>query len=388
MTTVQKFLERAVREVQGDMANQLHSPWIPETSKQLVNQALGSTLVSTYGPHVELCANALSDLMGGMHVALLSSGTVALQVLLEALGPLEGNLVLCPSLTFVATANAIVLAGGTPFFYDVTETFEIDMPSLAQLLESSFFISNNQLIHKDTGKKLCGIVVANTFGHVIDLDFLPNAFEECKLFVIEDAAAALGSSRDGFVPGSKSHAAILSFNGNKVVTAGGGGAVVSKDSYLIERVRLLSNTAKIPHKYRFRHSQLSSNLRMPALNAALLLGQLENFALLLEAKREVFRRYRTAIGESSFGILFEEQAGQFSNYWLNVFLLNAEHSQDIDEICDALIDRGIAVRPIWEPLHQQPHLAHYPRAALATTEKIARRIISLPSSPSSATGEL
>lgn len=370
---IQEILELA-RPFEGE----LHRPYITIESKQMVQTVLDSSVVSTYGHEVAQCEEQLGHITGCSDVVLLSSGTVALETCLRALGA-AGKYVLCPSLTFAATANAIVNAGGTPFFYDVRADFEINLEGIADLVRSKFSEEEGRWLSNEDGMHLAGAVVVDLFGHIPDFEGLRNLARDVEFFIVEDGAEALGSTRNGIGVGGYSDCAIVSFNGNKIVTAGGGGAILTNDKSLGTRCRELTNTAKIPHPYRFRHSSVSSNLRMPALNAALLLGQLSQLDLILSAKRKLHLAYRAIFAGNDLFTLFEDGQDQFSNYWLNNMSLPSGFQ--VDDVIATLRASGIGARPSWDPLHTQAPFAEFPRMSLEVTESIAQVLISLPSSP-------
>lgn len=381
MTSLAHEIGNVLLRVLGEKSGELHAPWLPEESRKQVLSSIESTMVSTYGPQVSEVEEALATSLEIPGVALFSSGTVALQTLLEAFGPLDGRIVFCPSLTFVATANAIVLANGTPFFYDLDDQFDVDLEKLESEIDRSFRWAGGKLVHLQSGRAVAGIVAVDLYGHVSNISDLLPLRDKYKIFVVEDAAAALGSTRNQLPPGSLSDGAIVSFNGNKILTAGGGGAVISRNLSIIDNVRLKSNTAKIPHKFKFQHSGLSSNLRMPALNAGLLLGQLAHLGEIVEAHKLLHRQYQQEFESLNSVAMFHWQKSQDSNSWINLCIIKDFKGETLDSLCEQIIDRGIAVRPMWEPMHLQAHLKRYPSTDMSNAVKLSRSVLALPSSP-------
>jgi perosamine synthetase len=381
MTLLAHEIGKVLLRVQGETSGELHAPWFPEESKMQVLSSIASTMVSTYGPQVSEVEKVLTDILEGPGVALFSSGTVALQTLLETLGPLDGRIVFCPSLTFVATANSIALANGTPFFYDLDDQFDVDIEKLESEIDGNFRWAGGQLLHLQSGKAVAGIVAVDLYGHVSNIKDLLLLKEKFNIFVVEDAAAALGSTRDNLPPGSLSDGAIISFNGNKIITAGGGGAVVSRNANIIDTARIKSNTAKIPHKFKFQHSSVSSNLRMPALNAGLLLGQLNHLSEIVEAHKLLHRQYQLEFQSMDSVEIFHWKKNQESNSWINLCIIKDFKGETLDSLCEQIIESGIAVRPMWEPMHLQVHLKHFPSTDMSNTLKLSRTVLALPSTP-------
>jgi perosamine synthetase len=381
MTLLAHEIGKVLLRVQGEKSGELHAPWFPEESRIQVLSSIASTMVSTYGPQVSEVERVLAATLEIPGVALFSSGTVALQTLLEAFGPLDGRIVFCPSLTFVATANAIVLANGTPFFYDLDDQFDIDIEKLESEIDRNFRWSGGQLLHLQSGRAVAGIVAVDLYGHVSNIKDLLPLRDKFNIFLVEDAAAALGSTRDHLPPGSLSDGAIISFNGNKILTAGGGGAVISRNANIIDVARIKSNTAKIPHKFKFQHSSLSSNLRMPALNAGLLLGQLTHLSEIVKAHTLLHRQYQMEFESLDSVEIFHGQNSQDSNSWINLCIIKDFRGETLDSLCEQIIDSGIAVRPMWEPMHLQSHLKQFPSTDMSNTLKLSRSVLALPSTP-------
>lgn len=381
MASKMRHLDKLVSkilEITSPFQGELHRPYIPESSKLRVQQVLDTTMVSTYGPEVAECEQELMRITNSSQVVLVSSGTVALETCLSALEA-SGKYVLCPSFTFAATANAIVNAGGIPFFYEVDTNFEVDFGSIFELIDRKFEAVEGKLRELESGIYLAGIVVVDIFGHIPELAPLKGLREDFNFFVVEDGAEALGSLRYGHGVGFQSDCAIVSFNGNKIVTAGGGGAILTNLKLLGSRCRELTNTAKVPHPYRFRHTSISSNLRMPALNAALLLDQLRLIDVLVSAKRSLHLAYKNIFLTSSEFSIFEDSAVQTSNFWLNNIAVRDD--SDSDQVIRYLRSQGLGVRAAWDPLHGQAPYKNYPRTEMALTESLAAKLISLPSSP-------
>ncbi len=363
----------------------LHTPSLDDREKIKVCECLDSTFVSSVGPMTGEVENRLADMTGAQHVAVTSNGTSALHLCLHALGVGPGDLIIVPAITFVATANAVLYTGAQCLFVDVEPVrFGIDPVKLAGFLRAQCHVDrvNNLCIYKKTGQPIRAIIPVHLFGIPARIEEIVEVCKEFQLRCIEDAAEALGSTVAGRHVGTFGDAAAISFNGNKIITAGGGGATLCNDPELSRKIKHLSTTAKVPSEYRFHHDMLGFNYRMPNLNAALLLAQLDKFDTLLAQKRLVHERYVEAFAGCEEGQVQRCPVESIcSNYWLNNFILSADlkglHSQLIRDLNQA----QVRVRPVWDLLQSLPYLAAEPRMEdLSTAEEFSSRIISLPSS--------
>lgn len=373
----------AVRSVLGDGDGPfpLHEPEIGALEAQYVNDCVTSGWVSTVGPFVDRLEEALGEACGVSHVFATSCGTAALHLALAALGVGEGDEVIVPSLSFVATANAVSYTGAVPHFADADEwTLGLDPRALKKHMAEACVMVGGECRAKASGRRVAAIIVMHAFGHPAEMDALQAVADEWDVPLIEDAAEALGSSYEGKPAGSLSRIAALSFNGNKIATAGGGGAVLTNDAALAERVRYLGSTAKRPHKWEYVHDEMGFNYRMPSLNAALLLAQVERLPDFIKRKRRLAARYAATFCSVQGADFMGQPPGARSNYWLNTIRLAVASQADRDAVLSALIDDGIMARPVWEPLHRLPMYEHCPKADLSMTERLAGQLINLPSS--------
>lgn len=359
----------------------LHEPRFNGREREYVLDCIETTWVSYAGAYVGKFEQALARLCGVTDAIAVSNGTVALQLALELSGMQRGDEVLTPALTFVASANAVVHAGGIPHFVDVSEeAFGVDPVALRTYLSSMAERRGAQCFNRSTGRRISTILVVHIFGHPVDMDSIADVAREFSLEVIEDAAESLGSRYKGKPCGSLSRLAALSFNGNKIVTTGGGGAILTSDARIAERARSLVTTAKRQHRWAFFHDEVAYNFRLPNINAALGLAQVEQLEAALAAKAVVWRRYRDAFSDYRGARIFEDAAFAASNHWLVALLLEAEDLALRNEILDTLNDAGIGARAAWTPMHELPMYRDNPRAPLPVTESLAARIINLPSS--------
>lgn len=375
---------RTLREVlpAGGVEIPLHEPRFAGREWDYVKETLDSGWVSSAGGYVERFEAHLADLCEVPHAIACVNGTAALHLCLRLAGVERGDEVLLPALTFVATANAAAYLGAVPHFVDSEErTLSLDPAKLADHLAKIALVVDDVCRNRLTGRRIVAVVPMHTLGHPVDMDPLAEVAVRYRLAVVEDAAEALGSRYKGRPAGALAHLAAVSFNGNKIVTTGGGGAILTHDRALAERAKHLTTTAKQPHLWAFLHDQIGYNYRMPNLNAALGCAQLEQLPGHLAAKRRLAARYLAAFAEVPGVTVFQEPDFARSNYWLNALLLDPSHAARLDALLDVTNSAGIQTRPLWTPLHRLPMFADCPRMRLDCAEDLARRLIKLPSSP-------
>ncbi len=308
---------------------------------------------------------------------------VALHTCFTLAGVVQGDEVISPALTFIATTNAITYCGATPHFVDSSfETLGMDARALGARLDAVASKTAKGTVNRETGRRIAAIAPMHTFGHPVDMDAIAAIARHWDIPVVEDAAESLGSTYKGHVVGSQARLAATSFNGNKIVTTGGGGAILTNDEELGRHAKHLTTTAKLPHKWAFIHDEIGFNYRLPNLNAALGCAQLEQLDGFLKNKRSLAMAYDRAFAGVG-GVRFaREPEGTTSNYWLNAILLDEAHSAMRDDVLTALNDAGFGARPAWTLMHQLPMFAACPRGDLRVAESIERRLINLPSSAS------
>lgn len=371
----------SIRAVVGDDECDLHVPILDERDKDRLAKVVDSSFVSSVGPDIGEFEEVLSNFTGAPHVVAVSNGTSALMLAFIAAQIPRDSEVLVPALTFVGTCNAILHAGLTPHFIDSEgESLGINVDTLRKYLVEVTKWRNGQLINKETGRAITAIVPVHLFGHVMDMSALRRLASEFNLAIIEDAAEALGSFRNDSHAGCFGICGILSFNGNKIITTGGGGAILTEDELLASRARHLATTAKVQGRLASYHDALGYNLRMPALNAALGCSQMSKLDKLLKAKKKLFNLYREAFSDSKNVSYFIGPSPDTCNHWLNTILLNDDVALFRDEVCISLNRNGIGARPIWSLLSTLPHLDRYPSMILTNSSELASKIINIPSS--------
>lgn len=372
----------AISSVIGDVSLpvSLHEPIFTGNEKKYVDSCIDEGWVSSVGAFVDRFERDLATYCDAKHAVVTVNGTCALHVTLATLGVQPDDEVLIPSLTFVATANAVSHAGAIAHFVDVEEaSLGICPEKLDAYLHKITAIHNGKTINKNTGRVISALMPVHIFGHPCQIAELTKIAEKYELILVEDATEALGSTIGGKPVGSE-HTAILSFNGNKIITTGGGGAILTNNDSLYARLKHLTTTAKQSHKWAFTHDEIAWNYRMPNLNAALGCAQLEQMPKFLAAKRALARKYIEAFANISGVQILPEPDGTNSNYWLVTLLADAGNKEWLNETLQSLHNARLLCRPIWTPLHQLSMYKTNPRADLQVTESLANRIINLPSS--------
>ena len=364
----------------------LHEPTMRGREWDYVKECLDSGWVSYAGQYVERFERMLERATGARHAVAMASGTAALHTGLIVCGIRPGDEVLVPALTFVATANAVAHAGAIPHFVESdSATLGVSPGLLAEYLSRTADQKDGQCINRRTGRRIAAIIPMHVFGHPVDMDALNDVAGRHNIVIVEDAAESLGSSYKGRPTGTFGRVAALSFNGNKIITTGGGGALLTDDPELARHARHLSTTAKLPHKWEFRHDEIAYNYRMPSLNAALGCAQLEQLPGFVTAKRRLAEKYAAALeGVAGIGLL-REPVFASSNYWLNAILLQSEIANDCvnrDALLAAFNAAGFMARPAWSLMHHLPMYSDCPRMDLPVAESLERRIVNLPSSVS------
>jgi perosamine synthetase len=381
---VQKIVaavQRAVGTPNGMLA--LHEPVFAGNEIPYLEECIKSTFVSSVGQFVDRFENMLQEITGARRAIAVVNGTAALHACFRLAGVEPGDEVISPALTFIATTNAIAYCGASPHFIDSSlTTLGMHAPALAARLDAVAQRGPGGTINRETGRRIAAIAPMHTFGHPVDMDEIVAVARHWDITVVEDAAESLGSTYKGHAVGSQTRLAALSFNGNKIVTTGGGGAILTNDEELGRRAKHITTTAKLPHKWAFVHDEVGFNYRLPNLNAALGCAQLEQLDGFLKSKRRLAAAYQRAFAGVP-GVRFSrEPEGTTSNYWLNAILLDEVHAELRDDILTALNASGFGARPTWTLMHRLPMFAACPRGDLTAAESIERRLINLPSSAS------
>ena len=374
----------AIRSVVGpsDKPINLHEPQFTGNEWAYVKECLDTGWVSYSGAYVAKFEQMLCDITGAASCAAVANGTVAIEIALRVAGVKAGDEVLSPSLTFVATNNAIAHVDAVPHFVDSdAATLGIDPAALTDYLKDIAEPVADGARNRLTGRRLAAILPMHCFGHPVDMDALNELAARWKIPVIEDAAEAIGSTYKSRPAGSLAPIAAMSFNGNKIVTTGGGGAILSRDPEVGKRIRYLTTTAKQPHPWEFIHDEIAWNFRLPNINAAMGCAGLEQLDEMLAAKRKLQQRYEAVFASIPGVSIFREAEGCRSNYWLSALLLDAPDLALRDSLLQACHDAGLLTRAAWRLSHHLPMYRDNPRMPLDVAERLQPRIINLPSSP-------
>ena len=371
----------AVRSVVGITPAALHEPSFAGNEWLYLKDCLDSTFVSSAGKFVDRLEVELAAYTGAKHAIAVVNGTAALHIALKLAGVGANDEVLVPALTFVATANAITYCSAIPHFVDSEErTLGVDAAKLREYLNASTAQHSGQCVNRNSGRVIRALVPMHTFGHPVDLDGMLAIAQDFNLVLVEDAAESLGSYYHNRHTGTFGLLGTLSFNGNKTITTGGGGAIMTNDAGLARHARHLTTTAKLPHAWDYVHDEIGYNYRMPNLNAAVGCAQLEQLPALLAAKRELFQRYRGAFADVAGVSLMAEPQHCQSNYWLQTLLLDTRHAPHRDAVLQATNAAGIQTRPAWMLTNQLIPFTDYPSMELSGAQSLSQRLINIPSS--------
>jgi aminotransferase in exopolysaccharide biosynthesis len=380
--TLANEVVNAIRSVVGSDDVVLHKPSFEGNELIYLKECLDSTFVSSVGKYVDRFEVDLADYTGAKYAISVVNGTAALEIALKLAGVKPGDEVLIPALTFVATANAVDYCNAIPHFVDSEErTLGIDSLKLRKYLEDNSSQHSGKCINNLTGRVIRALVPMHTFGHPSDIEGLLSIARDFNLALVEDAAESLGSYYNGQHTGTFGLFGTLSFNGNKTITTGGGGAILTNSESLARHAKHLTTTAKLPHAWEFRHDEIGYNYRMPNINAALGCAQLEQLPAKLAAKRELFSRYHAAFAGIKGVTLFNEPQNCQSNYWLQVLLLDENISENRNQILESTNKVGIMTRPVWVLLNELTPFRDLPSMDLSGARSLAGRIINIPSSP-------
>jgi perosamine synthetase len=372
----------ALRSVVGPNPAPLHEPSFEGNELLYLKECIDSTFVSSVGKFVDRFEEDLADYTSSKYAVSVVNGTAALQIALKLAGVQDNDEVLLPALTFIATANAVSYCNAIPHFVDSEEqTLGIDAAKLRDYLNGNSLQRSGLCINSNTGRIIRALVPMHTFGHPSDIEGLLSVAHDFNLVLIEDAAESLGSFYQGQHTGTFGLFGTLSFNGNKTITTGGGGAILTNDESLARHAKHLTTTAKLPHAWDFRHDEIGFNYRMPNINAALGCAQLEQLPAKLTAKRDLFTRYFNAFVDIRGVTLFNEPQKCRSNYWLQTLVLDENESVNRNLILESTNKDLIMTRPTWVLLNELKPFKDSPCMDLSVSRSLSRRIVNIPSSP-------
>lgn len=357
----------------------LHAPRFSGNEKKYLIDCIDSTYVSYVGQYVSRFEDEIRQFTGAKYAVAVSSGTAALHIALLLAEVAPGDEVITQPLTFVATANAIAYCNAQPVFVDVERpTLGLDPDKLNHfLLNNTIIKSNGRCYNRTTGRKIAACVPMHTFGHPARIDQIIEICKRYHIPVIEDAAEALGSFYNGQHAGTFTNAGILSFNGNKPVTTGGGGMIITNDEACATMAKHLTTTAKQPHPWEFVHDHVGYNYRMPNINAAVGCAQMEGIAGVLENKRATARMYDQFFQEIGMPFV-TEPANALSNYWLNSIIFKDRSERD--QFLAFARGKDIQARPVWTLMPNLPMYRHCQCTSLEIAMWLEDRLVNIPSS--------
>jgi perosamine synthetase len=359
----------------------LHEPEFRGNEWEYVKACLDTGWVSSVGKYVDEFERRLAETTGAAHAVAVANGTAALQVALRLAGVEAGDEVLVPTLTFVATANAVCHLGALPHFVDSeASTLGLDPDALSDHLVDIVEVRDGRPVNRLSGRRLAAIVPMHTFGHSMRIERLLEVSGAYGIPVVEDAAESLGTRYRGRHTGTFGLLGTLSFNGNKIITTGGGGAILTNDPELGRRAKHLTTTAKLPHAWRFVHDEIAYNFRMPNLNAAIGCAQLESLPRFLVQKRQLAGRYRKAFATTPSLVFVDEPEGCESNFWLSTMRIREGGMEVREQLLALANDAGYQCRPAWDLMHTLAMFRDLPRAELPVAESLVASLVNLPSS--------
>ncbi|WP_158132974.1 LegC family aminotransferase [Vibrio navarrensis] len=357
----------------------LHAPTFAGNEKAYVMETIDSTFVSSVGKFVDEFERKMEAFTGSARAVATVNGTAALHAALYMAGVERGDLVITQALTFVATCNALYHMGAEPIFVDVSPvSLGLCPKAMDAFLEENAQVTEGGCIHKQTGRRIKAVVPMHTFGHPVELDELIAVCLKWHITLVEDAAESLGSFYKGKHTGTLGEFGAVSFNGNKIITTGGGGMVLCGTEEAGRRAKHVTTTAKVPHPYEFFHDEPGFNYRMPNLNAALGCAQMEVLERYLAQKRQLAQQYQAFFAGSDVTFVVEPEYAQ-SNYWLNAII--CADVQQRNELLEQTNAVGVMTRPIWQLMHRLPMFSNAIHGDLTQSEFIEGHLMNLPSTP-------
>ena len=357
----------------------LHEPKFIGNEKKYLNDCIDSTFVSSVGKYVDRFEKEFASYVGSKYAIATVNGTSALHISLLLSDVKAEDEVITQPLTFIATCNAISYIGAKPVFVDVDlDTMGLSPKSLQEFLEQNCELIDNSCINKTTKKVIKACVPMHTFGHPCRIDEIKDICDKWHISLVEDAAESLGSYYKDKHTGTFGKLGAFSFNGNKIITSGGGGVIVTDDEELAKRAKHLTTTAKIPHKWEYVHDEIGYNYRMPNLNAALLVAQLEKLNDFIGSKRELSLKYKEFFSKFDDIDFMQEPEDSISNYWLQAVIVKDVENRD--KFLDYTNKNGVMTRPIWNLMNELEMFKDCQSTDLQNSKYLEQRVVNIPSS--------
>ena len=359
----------------------LHEPKFLGNEKKYLNECIDSTFVSSVGKFVDEFEKKIAKYTGAKYAVATNNGTSAIHISLIVGGVKQDDEVITQPVNFVACCNAISYCNAKPIFIDVDkDSMGLSPSALKFFLENNTTVKNKQCINNRTHKVIKACVPMHSYGHPCRIDEIKKICDEYYIFLIEDAAESVGSLYKNKHTGTFGHLGAMSFNGNKIITAGGGGCIVTNDNFLAKKAKHLTTTAKVPHKWNFNHDMVGYNYRMPNLNASILVAQLEHLDNFISNKRNLAHKYETFFKSLEYDF-FKETENSKSNYWLNSIILKDKNQRD--QFLEETNSKGVMTRPIWTLMNNLPMFKDAQCDHLKNSNWLDERVVNIPSSTTS-----
>ena len=375
-TDIIQFIRTTFNDPNGFIP--LHAPCFTGNEKVYLNECIDTTFVSSVGKFVDRFEEMVAEYTGANKAVACVNGTNALYLALMLVGVKQDDEVITQPLTFIATANAISYSGAHPIFIDVDkDTIGLSPAKMREWLSDNAIIKNNECFNKTNGRRIKACVPMHTFGHPVKLDEIAKLCNEYHIELVEDAAESFGSFYKGQHTGIFGKIGVLSFNGNKIITTGGGGILLFNDQELAAFAKHLTTQAKVPHRWEFFHDEIGYNYRMPNINAALGCAQMEKIYEFIKNKRDLAQKYSDFFKDKEPDFFIEPKDCS-SNYWLNVIIL--KNSEERDIFLAYTNDNGVMTRPIWQLMTRLPMFKNCQKGDLCNAEWFEERAVNLPSS--------
>ena len=356
----------------------LHEPKFVGNEKKYLNECIDSTFVSSVGKFVDEFEEKIAKYTGAKYAIATTNGTSAIHISLILSGVKQEDEVITQPVNFVACCNAISYCNAKPIFIDVDkDSMGLSPSALKSFLENNTTVKNKHCINNRTNKVIKACVPMHSYGHPCRIDEIKKICDEYYIFLIEDAAESVGSFYKNKHTGTFGHLGAMSFNGNKIITAGGGGCIVTNDSILAKKAKHITTTAKVPHKWNFNHDMVGYNYRMPNLNASILVAQLEYLENFITNKRNLAHKYEIFFESLEYDF-FKETENSKSNYWLNSIILKDKNQRD--QFLEETNSNGIMTRPIWTLMNKLPMFKDAQCDDLKNSEWLDNRVVNIPSS--------
>ena len=376
-----KEIFQILKKTIGSSPKVLHEPYLDFNDEKEVLRSVRSTFVSTVGTHVVDLENQLKKYLKSKYVLCLNSGTSALHISLKLLGANEKTEIMMPSLTYVASANSVIYNKADPYFIDVNEyDYGINPKTIINEIKKNFIKKGNALLNKKTKKKLIAIMPVHVFGIPSNMKEIMKIAKKHSLAVIEDAADSLGSKYKNKLTGTFGKIGVLSFNGNKTITSGSGGAIITDEKKIYLKAKHLISISKKDHQYEFIHDEVGWNYRMNNLNASLGLSQIKKLDKILKLKKRVADNYKDAFYNNKYCEIVNPNRDVELNNWINLLRIKDKYKKNKNKLLNFLVKKRFFCRAVWRPMHLLPHLKNYQKSEMKNTMKLYSNTICLPSS--------